>query len=89
MTMHDTNDDPKLSDSASSLRNQPTGDVDPATQAIEEDDEARLPEAQEEAVEPIAEGTLASGRAAIARSVKLATASAKRCHSSSFRTSSA
>src|SRR3989449_7634840 len=51
-------------------------DVDPATSAAEEDDEARLPEAaedaSEEAAEAIAEGPLAVGHAAIENAVRLA-----------------
>jgi excinuclease ABC subunit C len=47
-------------------------DVDPATSAAEEDDEARLPEASEEAGEVIAEGPLAVGHAAIENAVRLA-----------------
>src|SRR5689334_8073045 len=47
-------------------------DVDPATSAAEEDDEARLPEAAEEAAETIAEGPLAIGHAAIENAVRLA-----------------
>ncbi|MEH2515113.1 excinuclease ABC subunit C [Bradyrhizobium sp. AZCC 1610] len=47
-------------------------DVDPATSAAEEDDEARLPEAPEEAAEAIAEGPLAIGHAAIENAVRLA-----------------
>ena len=47
-------------------------DVDPATSAPEEDDEARLPEAAEETAEPVAEGTLAVGHAAIENAVRLA-----------------
>ena len=49
-------------------------DVDPATSAAEEDDEARLPEAAEEreAAEAIAEGPLAVGHAAIENAVRLA-----------------
>src|SRR3954447_15973631 len=50
-------------------------DVDPATSAAEEDDEARLPEAAEdageEAAEAIAEGPLAVGHAAIENAVRL------------------
>ena len=46
-------------------------DVDPATSAAEEDDEARLPEAPEEAAEAIAEGPLV-GHAAIENAVRLA-----------------
>src|SRR5215216_4213388 len=47
-------------------------DVDPATAAAEEDDEARLPDAPEEAGEAIAEGPLAVGHAAIENAVRLA-----------------
>ncbi|KRR08388.1 excinuclease ABC subunit C [Bradyrhizobium jicamae] len=47
-------------------------DVDPATSAAEEDDEARLPEAPEEPAEAIAEGTLAVGHTAIENAVRLA-----------------
>src|SRR5947207_2132805 len=47
-------------------------DVDPATSAAEEDDEARLPEAPEESAEAVAEGTLAVGHAAIENAVRLA-----------------
>src|SRR5947199_9647754 len=47
-------------------------DVDPATSAAEEDDEARLPEAPEESAEAIAEGPLAVGHAAIENAVRLA-----------------
>jgi excinuclease ABC subunit C len=78
--MHDTTDDPhtdpKAPQNGPVQGNQPTGDIDPATAVAEEDDDARLPEAQEEPAEAILEGTLASGRAAIARAVKLAPASA-------------
>jgi excinuclease ABC subunit C len=47
-------------------------DIDPATSATEEDDEARLPEAAEEPAEAIAEGPLAVGHAAIENAVRLA-----------------
>ncbi|MBR1123941.1 excinuclease ABC subunit UvrC [Bradyrhizobium lablabi] len=47
-------------------------DVDPATTAAEEDDEARLPELQEEPTEAVAEGPLAVGHAAIENAVRLA-----------------
>jgi len=47
-------------------------DVDPATTAADEDDEARLPDATEESTEPVAEGTLAVGHAAIENAVRLA-----------------
>jgi len=49
-----------------------TGDVDPATSVTEEDDEARLPDAAEDAAEAIAEGTLSIGHAAIENAVRLA-----------------
>ncbi len=49
-----------------------TGDVDPATLAAEEDEDARLPEVPEEPAEAVAEGTLAVGHAAIENAVRLA-----------------
>lgn len=73
--MQETTDDPKAPQERSAAGNPPVGDIDPATVAPEEDEEARLPEVQDEPAE-IAEGTLASGRAAIARAVRLAPASA-------------
>jgi excinuclease ABC subunit C len=45
-------------------------DIDPATTAVEEEDEARLPEASDDSVEAVGEGRLASGRAAIQRAVQ-------------------
>jgi excinuclease ABC subunit C len=47
-------------------------DVDPATAAAEDDEEARLPELAEEGVEAIAEGGLTTGHAAIENAVRLA-----------------
>jgi excinuclease ABC subunit C len=47
-------------------------DIDPATSAAEEEDEARLPDAPEEPAEAIAEGRLAVGHAAIENAVRLA-----------------
>lgn len=47
-------------------------DVDPATSAAEEDEEARLPDAPEEPTDGIAEGPLAVGHAAIENAVRLA-----------------
>src|SRR5260370_21921529 len=47
-------------------------DVDPATTAAEEDEEARLPDAPEEGAEAIAEGPLSIGHAAIENAVRLA-----------------
>ena len=53
-----------------------SADVDPASSGLEEDEKARLPEAGEEgadvATEPLAEGTLAVGHAAIENAVRLA-----------------
>lgn len=46
------------------------GDIDPATPVIEEDEEARLPESPEELSEPVAEGPLAVGHAAIEHAVR-------------------
>jgi excinuclease ABC subunit C len=45
-------------------------DIDPATTTVEEDEEARLPEAADDAAEAVGEGPLASGRAAIMRAVQ-------------------
>ena len=53
-------------------RNLRGQDVDPASIASDEDEEARLPEQEDESAEPTGEGTLAVGRAAIERAVKLA-----------------
>ncbi|QWG12448.1 excinuclease ABC subunit UvrC [Bradyrhizobium sediminis] len=47
-------------------------DIDPATAGIEEDDEARLPEAPDESAEALPEGRLAFGHAAIEQAVRLA-----------------
>ncbi|MBR0794601.1 excinuclease ABC subunit UvrC [Bradyrhizobium jicamae] len=49
-----------------------TGDVDPATTAGDEDDEVRLPDTPDDATDAIAEGTLATGHAAIENAVRLA-----------------
>ena len=48
------------------------GDTDPATASSEDDDEARLPDLAEETTEPIPEGRLAIGHAAIENAVRLA-----------------
>jgi excinuclease ABC subunit C len=48
------------------------GDIDPATVATDEEDEARLPEVTEDGNEVIAEGPLAIGHAAIENAVRLA-----------------
>src|SRR5215211_4006794 len=47
-------------------------DVDPATTTAEDDEEARLPEVPDETNEPVAEGPLALGHAAIERAVRQA-----------------
>jgi excinuclease ABC subunit C len=49
-----------------------SADLDPATSAAEEDEEARLPDVPEEPAEAVAEGTLAVGHAAIENAVRLA-----------------
>ena len=49
-----------------------TGDIDPATAAAEDDEEARLPDLAEEPAEAIAEGGLTTGHAAIEAAVRLA-----------------
>ena len=54
---------------AGSLRGQ---DVDPASLSADEDDESRLPEQLDDQIDLAGEGTLAVGRAAIERAVKLA-----------------
>ena len=77
---HDSTDHPKpphkaQPDSPADLPPQDLtspDDVDPATSAAEEDDEARLPETAEEPTEAIAEGPLAVGHAAIENAVRLA-----------------
>ena len=77
---HDSTDHPKpphkaQPDSPADLPPQDLtspDDVDPATSAAEEDDEARLPETPEEPTEAIAEGPLAVGQAAIENAVRLA-----------------
>jgi len=47
-------------------------DLDPATSGVEDEDEARLPDLPDDAAEPIAEGPLAVGHAAIENAVRLA-----------------
>lgn len=74
---HDSADHPKAPRKRGSQPDLPTealtaADVDPATSAVEDDDEARLPEAAEDTAEPLAEGTLAVGHAAIENAVRLA-----------------
>ncbi len=54
---------------SANLRGQ---DVDPATISSDDDEEARLPEQIEDGIDLASEGTLAIGRAAIERAVKLA-----------------
>ncbi|HEX7790947.1 MAG TPA: excinuclease ABC subunit UvrC [Afipia sp.] len=78
--IHDTSDPTQPPDQPApdapvqepSTRNLRGQDVDPASIAAEEDEEARLPEPVDESGEPATEGTLAIGRAAIERAVKLA-----------------
>ena len=83
--IHDTSDPTQPPDQPAStaLPQEPSPralrgqDVDPASIAVaEEDEEARLPEQDDESVEAASEGTLAIGRAAIERAVKLAPTSA-------------
>src|SRR6478735_2504837 len=81
---HDSTDHPKAPRKArrgsasdlppqdSTAQDLPSADLDPATSATEEDDEARLPEVAEEPAEAIAEGPLAIGHAAIENAVRLA-----------------
>jgi excinuclease ABC subunit C len=78
---HDSTDQPKAPAPKKAQRgSQPdlppqdlySADVDPATPALDEDDEARLPEAAEEPAEAVAEGPLAVGHAAIENAVRLA-----------------
>jgi excinuclease ABC subunit C len=68
--MNEDTDRPVTADDA-----EPAVDIDPATPAVEDDDEARLPEPADDA-ETAPQGTLAIGRSAIARAVRLAPASA-------------
>ena len=63
-------DDPKSSAPA------PAGAIDPATVPVEEDDEARLPEAVDESSQVVEEGPLAFGQKVIAEAVNLAPLSA-------------
>ncbi|MGH6709169.1 MAG: excinuclease ABC subunit UvrC, partial [Bradyrhizobium sp.] len=82
---HDSTDHPDSSSQSKSPRkprrgSQPdvppqdlgSADVDPATSGLEEEDEARLPEAAEDATEAVAEGPLSVGHAAIENAVRLA-----------------
>lgn len=78
MAKHSTDQPPHLTDelsdkSPSSVTANLSGqDVDPSSLAAEEEDEARLPEQIEDTADIATEGTLAIGRAAIERAVKLA-----------------
>jgi excinuclease ABC subunit C len=74
--MADDTDDPKQPRQEPVARELSANDIDPATAVVEDDEEARLPDVQEESAEALVEGTLAVGRSAIARAVKLAPASA-------------
>jgi excinuclease ABC subunit C len=70
--------DPTLApDSTTGMPPQPVAgraagaqDIDPATVNAEDDEEARLPEMADDSAEPVAEGTLAVGRAAIEHAVR-------------------
>src|SRR5947209_12506975 len=50
----------------------PAPDLDPATSGLEEEDEARLPDLPDDSAEPVAEGPLTLGHAAIEQAVRLA-----------------
>jgi excinuclease ABC subunit C len=83
---HDSTDSPGVSGPRTARRSSETasrapdlppqdpalGDIDPATVNTEEEDEARLPEVPEELTEPVPEGPLAVGHAAIENAVRLA-----------------
>src|SRR5215212_1966945 len=78
---HDSSDDPETSGPPQPPGSQPdlpppqelaAADIDPATVAAEDEEEARLPEVPEETYEAVAEGPLALGHAAIERAVRLA-----------------
>ena len=80
---HDSTENPDLSGPPAAHRASKPGpgqpdlppqetaaDIDPATAAAEEDDEALLPEVPEESSEPVTEGPLAVGHAAIEHAVR-------------------
>jgi excinuclease ABC subunit C len=77
---HDSSDDPETSGPPPAAGSQPdlppqelaAGDIDPATVAAEDEEEARLPEVPEETYDAVAEGPLALGHAAIERAVRQA-----------------
>src|SRR5215212_3781424 len=76
---HDSNENTEAPDAPATPGSQPDlppqqagGDLDPATAAAEEDEEARLPEVAEEPAGAIAEGPLGIGHAAIENAVRLA-----------------
>src|SRR5215475_16073519 len=77
---HDSADQPKAPTAETRSRRSQTdlpeqlatADVDPATSAPEDDEEARLPELSEDSTEAVAEGPLAAGHDAIERAVRLA-----------------
>ncbi|HKG99406.1 MAG TPA: excinuclease ABC subunit UvrC [Bradyrhizobium sp.] len=77
---HDSSDDPETSGPPPAPGSQPdlppqelaAGDIDPATVAAEDEEEARLPEVPEETYDAVAEGPLALGHAAIERAVRQA-----------------
>ncbi|WP_458757982.1 excinuclease ABC subunit UvrC [Afipia sp. TerB] len=77
----DSADKPTVDDATASRRPRASaGDVPPQeldlSDAPDEEDEARLPEAVDDSTDGIGEGTLATGRAAIERAVRLAPTSA-------------
>jgi excinuclease ABC subunit C len=74
--MVEDTDDPKTPHQETVAGELAANDIDPTTAVVEDDDDARLPDALEEPADAPVEGTLAIGRAAIARAVKLAPASA-------------
>jgi excinuclease ABC subunit C len=77
---HDSTDHPTDPHPAETLpvsatvvpRDLAAADLDPATSGAEEEDEARLPDLPDDSAEPIAEGPLALGHAAIEQAVRLA-----------------
>ena len=74
VTANDMTDAPRRT--RASAADVPPQELDLAQAAPDEDDEDRLPEAVDESSDGIGEGTLATGRAAIERAVKLAPTSA-------------
>ncbi len=69
LSVEPASDTPVAELPAANLRGQ---DIDPASVSTDEDDESRLPEQLDDQIDLASEGTLATGRAAIERAVKLA-----------------